>query len=323
MNRTSLIVRFSRLLQYFPLRIFRFIEWPFLVFLDRRPKLLPVIFVLALPRSGSTVTYQALCHHFSVQYLSNVWNLLYQLPFLGGLISSQFSSRYCSDFKSQHGFVGGLDGPAEGLRFWQWWFDCGLSDKDKNEFSEGKRRRRLHYLAQVLSVLTRRDRPFVTAYLGHALAPDRVYESFSGAVLIRLYRDPVSNGLSLLKSMRESQREWFSVFPKECEGLGNMTEHQRVAAQVYWLNRRLDDAGCSGEMLTLHYEALCQNPSKELEKIRERCKEKGISVDIKLPLPDHFEYKTLDLESDVDAIKIRYALNDLENNHGVLGKYHE
>ena len=74
MGRSSITVRLARSFQALPLWIFRFLEWPVVALLSRRKAKLRAIFVLALPRSGSTVTYQLLCHGLFVQYLSNVWN---------------------------------------------------------------------------------------------------------------------------------------------------------------------------------------------------------------------------------------------------------
>lgn len=317
-GRSSISVRMARLIQILPLRSFRFLEWPFVLLASKKGTNVQAIFVLALPRSGSTVTYQSICHGLSVNYLSNLWNVFYQLPLLGGWLSARSAQAHRSKFQSSHGFVTGIDGPAEGLRFWRWWLDCGLSDQECETMPIEKRNKRASYLCRVLSVLSRTKSPFVTAYLGHALVPDRVHNAFPGAVMIRLKREPVSNAMSLLKSMRSNQATWFSVLPNECDGLEGLNEYERVAAQVYWLNRRLDDASCASEMLTVHYEKICQSPEKELARIRNWCVEKGVMVESKFTLPPYFDYKVADLQSDPQAIKIRHALDQFEEKYGKL-----
>ncbi|WP_372997148.1 sulfotransferase [Marinobacter sp.] len=306
------------MIQAFPLRVFGFLEWPIVRLFGRPTEPTQAIFLLAVPRSGSTVTYQAICHGLSVNYLSNIWHLLYQLPLIGGGVSARLSRSHSSDFQSQHGFVSGLDGPAEGLHFWQWWLDCGLIDSDCHTLAVKKREKRARYLGQVISVLSRNKGPFASAYLGHALVPDRLNDAFPGAALIRLRREPVSNALSLLKSLRAGESNWFSVVPRECEERDSASEHERVAAQVYWLNRRLDDAPSASEMLSVHYEKLCESPKREVEKIRDWCLKRGVSVQIRNALPDSFEYKLADLKNDPDAIKIHQALTELEQAHGKL-----
>ena len=211
-----------------------------------------------------------------------------------------------------------MDGPAEGLRFWQWWLDCGLSDPDCSTLTAVKLEKRASYLRQVFAVLGAKGKPFATAYLGHALVPDRLAQAFPGAVLIRLKREPVSNALSLLKSRRSSRSSWFSVKPRECDSLQGMTEHEQVAAQVYWLNRRLDDATCAHQMLTIHYENLCAQPEREIDRIKHFCDSKGLSIARKFHLPETFRFKKADLMCDSDAIAIRTALDELEERYGKL-----
>jgi hypothetical protein len=319
LGRNLKIIRLARIIQQVPLRMFRFIEYPILFSAGRENEVSPSIFLLALPRSGSTVTYQAICHGLDVNYLSNIWNVLYQLPLVGGILSSKLTINHQSDFYSDHGFVAGLDGPAEGLRFWSLWLDCGLSDVKLSNLKIDKIVKKSSYLQNVISVLTKKTgRPFATSYLGHTLVPDRVTKHFKGALLIRLRRDPISNAISLLKSARSLGSDWFSVMPTECEKIINATEHERVAAQVYWLNRRLDDAECSDQMLTIEYENLCENPEREIEAIRDWCKANGLSVKRKFRLPMNFPCKKVDVNSDPDAIAIHLALAQLEAVHGPL-----
>ena len=318
-GRSSFTVMLARKVQLAPLWLFRFVEWPFVALFRKKVKGTPAIFVLALPRSGSTVTYQSICHGLEVNYLSNLWSLLYQLPFLGGRLSARRALSHRSDFTSEHGFVAGLDGPAEGLKFWQWWLDCGLSDADCASLPTAKLAKRTSYLRDVFSALACTGQPFATSYLGHTLVPERVQRAFPGAVFIRLKREPVSNALSLLKSMRKGDSDWFSVRPRECDVLQTETEYERVAAQVYWLNRRLDDDSCSdSQMLTIHYEDLCENPEREIERVRNWCCEMGVPVARKFNLPETFPFKKADLKADPEAIAIRAVLDRLEARYGKL-----
>lgn len=321
-KRQSLSVKAARLIQKLPLRFLRVFEWPF-VYLARKEeskaeKNTPAIFVFALPRSGSTVTYQSICHGLLVNYLSNAWNLLYQLPLIGGWLSSKLSERHESEFISQHGFVSGLDGPAEGLAFWSWWSGSGLSENSESLVHSDNIEKRASYLRKVIFLLGKQKKPFVSAYLGHSLVPDRVDDLFPGSVLIRLYREPVANALSILKSLRHGDSNWFSVKPKECEGAEKESEHFAVASQVYWLNKRLEEAKCSNRMLLISYEALCENPRKEVDRVVERCAEQGLTVKYKFPLPRKLNYKKADLIGDDDAIQIKKALNKLEERYGKL-----
>ena len=82
-GRDSLMVSLGRAIQELPLAWLRPLEKLFLWMAPSREPW--VIFLIAPPRSGSTVCYQALVHSLQPLYLSNLWNLLYQTPLLGGL----------------------------------------------------------------------------------------------------------------------------------------------------------------------------------------------------------------------------------------------
>lgn len=316
MGRRSISVRVARVLQKCPLWLLQCLEWPFLFMQkDKKPKLL---FVLALPRSGSTLTYQVIVHGLRAQYLSNVWNLLYQLPLLGGWVSRVIARNHQSDFRSEQGFVSGLAGPAEGLKFWQWWLGAGLVEDGIQRETLAFNDSRLSYLRKILARLTFNNGPFVSAYLGHALVPDQLSNAFPEAAIIRVRRNPVDNALSLLKAMRQGDQKWFSLLPWECRKWENASEHERVASQVYWLNKRLDEANSSSNYLEVHYEALCQHPTAELNRIHDFCLNKGINVEKKFSLPESFRYKHADIETDEDAKAIAGAIKHLESNYGAL-----
>lgn len=319
MKRSSLLVKFGRMIQKFPLWLLQFIERPFLRQVKHESPSPKAIIIFGLPRSGSTVTYQTICHALQVNYLSNFWNIFYQLPLVGGFVSYYISRSHRSNFRSQYGFVSGLDGPAEGMKFWKWWLDCGLQDQDCHCLSPSLTKKRSEYLQRILvSLGSFTGLPFATGYLGHILVPDRVYQTFPGSVFIRVRRDPVLNALSILKSMQNGGYNWFSVKPDECRHLDDISSHERVASQVYWLNRRLDAADCAHSMFSIEYEELCVDPEKQIKKLLVWCATNGLSVNRKYALPATLEKNVADIRDDDDVKRIRAALMKLEIEFGKL-----
>jgi len=281
---------------------------------DAKPRM---VILLALPRSGSTLTYQVLVHGLKPVYLSNIGNLFYQVPLFGGLVSKRRCAGYRSDFRSSQGFVTGACGPAEGLRFWSYWCSQGLDELDVPAIGEKTLVRREEHLRRVFSCLSSRSSPYVTGYLGHVLAWERLRSLFPEALFVRLHRDPVSNALSLLRSRPNEDDGWFSVRPKECDGLEARDRHFQVAAQVYWLNKRLQGIA-KDDVVHLQYEDLCRNPSVELDRVASACNARGMTLSPSDDLPASFEYKVADPACDQDAARIRQALDELESKHGVL-----
>ena len=134
--------------------------------------------------------------------------------------------------------MSGAEGPAEGLRFWEYWYGCGLDETGNQRLN--KSQRRLTHLKKVIQHLSRGG-PFISGYLGHLLCYDRLKNDFPNAIFIRLYRDPIDNILSIIEASKDHGGGWFSVRPRECREM----EYGQVASivsQVYWLNRKLDAA---------------------------------------------------------------------------------
>jgi len=270
-GRNSFKVRFFRLIQKLPLRLFYFIEVLFLINFKKKTNNLKTLKIIALPRSGSTLSYQCLCHSLKVTYLSNIWNLFYQLPIIGGYLSNFFTKNYNSNFISNHGFIDGIDGPSEGYKFWSWWLDFGLMQKNIIK----KNRKKENYFKKAL-LISSKEKPFVSGYLGHTLHLNHVINLFPNSLFIRIRRNPYKNALSMLKAAKKENLRWFSIKTRECDMFHNSSEYEKVAAQVYWLNKNIDKYYNKKNFITLHYEDLCRNPNEQIKRIIKKSKNLGI-----------------------------------------------
>lgn len=317
-GRNTLIVRCGRMLQHFPLAWLRIIELPFVNMRCQKSCDPTLIFLLAIPRSGSTLTLQLLTHRFSSRYLSNVGNLLFHLPFFGALLTSIFCGKYKSDFKSHLGFVQGMCGPAEGLRFWNYWTGYDIDERNPPIEESKTRTKRLLYLRKVLGSLTHQSLPMINGFLGHSLQSRRLQVEFPNAIYIRLYRNPLRNALSLLQCRQRTGNAWFSLFPSECASYVGTGIYMEVASQVYWLNRRLDEQLNGDNVFCLDYEGLCRDPIKNLRKLQEFCKERGVLLTINNDIPHFFEQTVVNIDENEDAKLLKIALDDLEKRNGKL-----
>jgi hypothetical protein len=237
---------------------------------------------------------------------------------MGGSLSSRVCAKHQSDFRSSQGFTQGICGPAEGLRFWSYWCGCGLDELQDAPLRDTLLERRISYLRKTLALLSTSKKPFVSGYLGHILAVERLRQWFPEAVFVRLHRDALSNAASILRSRQRGAQRWFSVFPKECEAVKEANEYTQVASQVYWLNRRLK--ALEGDEQTVHvsYENMCQNPRREVQRVVDFCNEKGMQLEIKQELPRYFDYKVVHEEDNEDIAAVSQALKELGRKHGPL-----
>lgn len=319
MSRRSWPVRAGRLIQRLPLEFLRFLEAPVVRFRSRDGDPVHALILLALPRSGSTLTYQVLTHGLESMYLSNLGNLLYKLPLLGGGLTRWRCARYGSKFRSEAGFVPGLCGPAEGLRYWSYWLGSGLDERATDSAGTPPDPARAAYLRRVLSLLGRPGRPVITGYLGHTLMVERLQQVFPDALLIRLHREKIANALSILRCRRQSRGGWFSLFPRESSPDVGRGVHAEVASQVYWLNRRLDAADRGDRTLHLAYENICRRPREELERVIAFAGARGFDLRPARPLPERFDPGGPRADEVDDLKKLTSEMERLESRFGALG----
>lgn len=320
MGRRSVLVKIARVLQQIPPSYLRPLELPLVRARSNASGEPHLVFLLALPRSGSTLTYQLMAHAFESHYLSNLANLFYGIPWVGAKLSSALCKRYTSDFKSQYGFVEGVCGPAEGLKFWSYWTSSGLDEVVFEPTEHKVLNERLQYFKRVFSDFTSSHRPMLAGYLGHALVSKQLRSWFPDAIFVRLHRDPLSNALSILRSRLESGANWFSVRPAECRvaASGNYDIYYEVASQVYWLNRRLDWLLEDEKTVHISYEGLATDPKRTLEIIVEHAHRHCLSLTLRKNLPRSFDFNIVSPDLNIHAYKLFNSLARIQEDFGPL-----
>lgn len=269
-----------------------------------RPKSeFPVVILLAPSRSGSTLTYQLLTTAFQNHHLTNIWNLLYAMPAFGGWMSEKMCRKKTSAFRSQQGFVKGLCGEAEGLRFWS--YHAGITIDAKNQgFNQKCARRFVHKLQHLCSD----ESAFISGYLGHVLAIEELKQMFPKAVFIYLQRNLLSNAISLYNVSAES---WYSVKTKsfaEVQAKDRFTQIARQLMDIHSLIRN----GKDERFYTLRYETLCDKPEEVIRDFKTFADKQGVHLQRKsVTIPDSFPYK-LKLPSDNEINQRQYEALERE-----------
>ncbi len=295
MSRQSNFVKVAKYLSTIDYTLFRKIE-NFIINNKKNKEEPCAIFILGLPRSGTTLTYQCFITAFNVVYLSNFSHFFHQLPFFGNKMGSFFSKNYRSNFKSDKGYVKGLFGPAEGLLFWKRWM--GLDIDQSNNYKVNPNIKT--YIKNVLSNISTYKKPFVTCYLGHVLAVDDLRRDFPNSLFIVLRRDKVANALSLLRCRQEQDdpKFWFSVKPDECQKSCGLNEYQQIVRQINILNKNLDALENADNAFLVDYEKICINPTSVMAEFKAFASNKGYDMAYKYQLPEKFTNKFNPIEDD-------------------------
>jgi hypothetical protein len=277
MSRNSFLTSLGRFYQDIS-PLLSFIDYPFRTGIEPI-KDAPAIFIVAPPRSGSTLTYQLLIHSFENIHLTNIWNLLYSMPALGARISERFCKNKKIEFSSKNGFVPGLCGEAEGMKFWEYWIGQGLV-----QHTSSLKNNRASKLSVLLNKLyTLYGRPFISGYLAHAFSIGFLRKHFPASVFIHVTRDFLENACSIYKV---SPTKWFSLKPDMMPEDGN-ERHRNIVRQILSIHAAIFEQ-YDEDIFSVRYEDICNNPAEITDQIKRHAHVRGIDLTTKAVPPASF-----------------------------------
>ena len=303
---SPILLSFARVMQSIPPV---FLTWIEFLIPKKKSNTFPIIFIISSPRSGSTITYQILNRATRSLYLSNIWNLLYALPYIGGKSTKDVSKN--KDFKSDSGLVSGFSGESEGMKFWSYWMGQNLEDRE-NIVPE----KRLKYIKSVFSTLLKKDKPMISGYLGHAFSVDFLRKNFPGCMFVYLKRDEMSNIYSMIRIYKEFEKtrknfNWISLKPI---GWQDKIEEE-VIDKIFWqyksIKQKIESEISEEDTIIVDYKDICNNPYKFLKQIQEFAKEHEIDLQLYLEnIPDSFHVSKINRDKDELAKQISQLLNE-------------
>ncbi|MDP7062112.1 MAG: sulfotransferase [Planctomycetota bacterium] len=256
-------------------------------FAPKRSSDAPLIILLATPRSGSTYCYQAMCHRFDINYFSNAVYMGARYPFMSTRFARRWCSPYVSDFKSDYGFVAGLNGPAEANDIWGEWFDQHLVEVVPAP-EEKRLTRALNYFDWLWGGT---GKPFVTGWVGHILYAEQMASLFPNAVFVNLERATQDVATSLIRARRHADQDfgqWFSTRSRDCLGEPSCDPFHDVVKQVVSLQSRATEfvQATGDRVFRLNYEDLCRDPEHEMSRLSRFCRERGIELNPRTDTPE-------------------------------------
>jgi hypothetical protein len=229
----------------------------------------PVVFILGLPRSGTTLVYQYLVHRLEMAYWTNGVGSHPRAPVVTTFLEKR-RGPYRSDFRSHYGKVEGSSAPREAGSLWGRFFDLELPTRfEEVRPEDAKRLRNLVAATQRLFG----GAPFVNKNVKHMLRIDALAKIFPESLFLVVRRRMQDSALSILRARMASPdpMRWWSVRPPGWEGLLTLPIEEQVAAQVRGLRRQLgaDLAALPLErVLQLDYERFCREPDGSLGPLR-------------------------------------------------------
>ena len=229
------------------------------------PKL-PVVFIIGVPRSGTTLVAQWLINHYKVGYINNLIAKFWQAPMVGASLYKAIQPDFFASkvaYQSKIGFTKEIEGPHEFGYFWKRWFSYGdthqLTMEDYKKINQQRLRQEIAALEAVFQ-----HPVFFKNPAALSLHMDFLSKCLPTSLFIIVERDPHFNAQSLYQqriTQSGSPDQWFSVKPKEYQQLKNLGPHEQVAGQVYYTLKKIkEDIKLLDKHrhITVSYEAFCQ-----------------------------------------------------------------
>lgn len=227
------------------------------------------VFIVGLPRSGTTLCYQLMAGCLDIGYVNNLMARFWLAPVLGAYLSREvYRVDATVDLASDLGRTRDLGGVHEFGYFWQRFFDATVSD-----YAAACRPGMEPVLrAEVGGLMAVFGKPFVFKNLTCGQRIGALARCFPKARFIVVERRLTETALSILAARRRflpSEDQWWSLRPRDVMALEGLPVAEQIAGQILSGRRELwgQLRRCGAEHLTLVYEEVCRDPAAALEAV--------------------------------------------------------
>ena len=234
----------------------------------------PIVFIVGVPRSGTTLLFQLMARHLPVGFVNNFMARFWMAPIVGGMVYRYLHGERESSIplKSRLGATPGPDSPHEFSWFWEYWAEFG----DRDEYTRDE-------LAQMNWSAIRRELEGLAGWFGRPLVLKSINyvnyhipwiaERFPSARFLRIRRSATHVAQSIYESREKRYDDpsiWWSVRPADVDQWLDEPAARQIAHQI----NHIDDAVEEGlgvvddsRQMTTWYEDLTGNPVRTLASV--------------------------------------------------------
>lgn len=272
------------------------------------------IFILGLPRSGTTFLYQVLTDLFDVLYFNNLVTLGREnLYFSFWLSRILFNKCPHNSYSSSYGNTtdDGLRAPSEAGAFWYRWIPKDQIIIDENSVTIDDKKA---IIKNINSIINRYQKPLIIKNLYFILRIRLIKELFPTAKFIYLKRDRLyiaqSIYLARIKNSKNPQSEWWSLNFPGYESLLTLPIEEQIAQQVYQLETYIQkelSKICPENIREIQYEELKPDKiEKQFKSFIGAEKRKKFSLD-----QVNFKFGNIQKIDDEIFFKLKYELDKI------------
>lgn len=281
-----------------------------------RDPVIPPVFVIGAPRSGTTLAYALITQEFRTGYFTTAASYLYGVSNILSRVQKPFLHRPAPVFQSRYGKAPGLLAPRENSNYWFRWLPRDgkaghfVRTNDLSDTQYRDMRRSVDSMSRIL------ERPMVFKNVNLSLAIGPIAHAFPEARFVHVCRDDFLTCQSLLLARREKSGEnrWWSVKIPGYRELVTRPLAEQVVEQVVQTRRiiRRDlRQFAANRFIEISYKEICNNPAHAIDRLAEWLKPLCYERYPETRIPDHFPASEKLLLNAELAARLKYHLEML------------
>jgi len=274
----------------------------------------PLIFVMGLPRSATTLSTQLLAANLNLGFISNVAAKFWEAPAAGIL----FSKAVLGDMRdtSYDSFYGKTENPA-GLHEFSYFWHKLFHMEEMPPYDAPAKARAIDWqlVADSLhGISSAWGKPTVMKAFDVVYHLPKISEIIPRSLFVFVERDLKEISMSLAKGRIDyygNLETWLSMYPPEYPELRHKPWHEQIAGQVCGLHKLHEDGFSrisDKRLIRIPYQDLCASPATLVEEVRARLRDHfNVRVDRIGSPPASFSYKTSSIDTDLEK-KLLHSL---------------
>ncbi len=242
----------------------------------------PILFVIGLPRSGTTFCTQVVQQAFELGYINNLMARFWLAPLTGIKLSQQIlGDTSFGSISSDYATTSGLDGLHEFGYFWRYWLKKESAD-DFIHYQKKEPQINWNALADVLGkIRSAIGKPMVMKNNFGGFHINRILKHIPNSYFIHILRNPIDVAISIENARSiyyDDPKTWWSTIPPNYEELKNLELRDQIISQIKALMELYSDQITENDRtIAIEYEELASNPTQTLNSLQEKL---GISLPI-------------------------------------------
>lgn len=236
---------------------------------------IPIIYIVGVPRSGTTLASQVLSYCLDIGYINNIIARFWTRPSIGVRLSQAILGKDPAatlDFSSHYGSTPGAAGPHEFGNFWRHWFPFKsasthhlsteiLQSVDQMGLKNALENELISYF----------EKPLLIKNLTCGFHAEFLTQVHKKSLFIHIYRNPYDTARSILqcrKSIYGNYNTWWSLKPAAWPFKARNSAED-VALQVLYCNKEITEQlkKTAVRSINITYEQLCKKPNYVIERV--------------------------------------------------------